>query len=218
MNQKRLSLLLLIGFPIFIIFVVFICLYLFSNIKVTTNFVYFEQNNYSSQNIIKIIDNKITLETSETYNTQKNEIDKQKQLLEDCKVSSSEINYIQSCEKKFPLPTPTFQDNTTPKIYLYNAEKSTSKEIDLETSKTLSLSSEKQNDFGESFTNSSCGSSGSLFLVGGYYGQCGNNIGHIAIKKAGGSKTIDLETTINLDTNSYNTKYNTTQRNIFWIK
>lgn len=217
MNQKRLSLLILIVFPIFSILVVFFCLYLFSNIKPTTNFVYFEQNNYSSQNSIKVIDNKINVETSEIYKTQKIEIDKQKQLLEDCKTNSVEINAGLNCEKKFPLPILTYQDNTLPKIYLYNAQKNMSKEIDLETAKTLSLISEKQNDAGESFANDNCGSSSSPFFVGGYYGQCGNNSSQIAIKKGGGSKTIDLETIVNLDASSYVTN-NNTQRNIFWVK
>ena len=221
MNQKRLSIIMLIAFPIFSLCVVFFCLYLFSNVKVTTDFVYFEQNNYSSQNSINIVDNKITFGESDGYKKISRELEAQKKSFAECQSKSANEKNGVNCQNNFPMmfnPPPT-ENNPPPKIYLYSAQKNISKQIDLETAKTLNLVPEKQNDAGETFSSPSCGNSGGPFMMGGYYGNCGNIQGQILVKKGTGSKTIDLETGVNIDLESYpGVIVNSGQRNIYWVR
>ena len=219
MSPKNLSSLLLVVLPILSLFVILICLYLFSNFKVSTNFVYFERSEYSSQNSLTVVNNKVEYGESESYKTQKQQMEIQKKELENCKSSTSPVIDDQICEKKlgFGQDLQKNQSNSIPpKIYLYDSEKETSKLIDLETAKGLTLIPERQNEAGESFESSNC-SGGPGFLFGGYSGSCGYN-SRIAIKKSYASKNVDLEVLINLEQTKFAVLDNQSQRNIYWIK
>jgi hypothetical protein len=212
MNSPKLSWLFLIVLPILSLFIVFLILYFFSNIKVSTNFVYFENAQYSSQNALSVVDNRITYGESEGYKSQK-------KMLEDCKLSNPDIVNNPSglnCESKFGLDRQFYNTPNLTNIYLYDVEKESSKLIDLETAKSLVLVPERKNESGESFENANCGGGGSGFLFGGYSGYCGGESNKITIKKNYATKTIDLETTVALELNKGIMPNG--QKNIFWIK
>ena len=219
MQSKKLGGLLLVVLPILSLFVIFVCLYLFSNFKVSTNFVYFERSEYSSQNAITVVNNKIEYGESESYKMQKQQMEIQKKELEKCKSSTSPVIDDQICEKKlgFGQDLQKNQSNSVPpKIYLYDSEKETSKLIDLDTAKLLILLPERKNEMGESFETGNC-SGGSGLFFGGYSGSCGYD-SKIMIKKSYASKNVDLETVISIDINKYAIADGQTQRNIYWIK
>lgn len=217
MSPKNLANILLIVFPIFALFIIFVSLYFFSNFKVSTNFVYFEQSQYSSQNAISVVDNKITFGESEAFKIQKQFIMDQKKQLEECKLGNSSLANNQDCERKLGGGQEIInQNNNIPlKIYLYDSEKETSKLIDLETAKKLNLVPERKNELGESFEDMNCGSSGLFF--GGYSGPC-NGGAKITIKKNYNSKIVDLETSINLEPGKYGISNGQNQRTIYWVK
>lgn len=224
MQSKNLGSLLLVVLPILSLFVIFVCLYLFSNFKVSTNFVYFEENQYSSQNAVTVVNNKLEYGESEVYKMQKQKKEVQKKELENCKLINPSITTDQICESKLGYPQDFDYGNnsTLPKIYLYDAEKEASKLIDLGTAKGLTLVTERQNEAGESFESGNCsGRTGLLF--GGYSGSCDDD-SKIVIKKNYASKNVELEATINIDKSKYTLgkEYplggSQSQRNIYWIK
>jgi hypothetical protein len=239
MSSKTLTIVFLIGFPILSLVIIFASLSLFSNFTPSNDFVYFQsQMAYSSGNpsVITIKDNKIQEMESPFYTNMKMQVESCKRSQSNSSAGSS-VNYSSNtsvnnysqvypsmgdCDRIFNNAnlTPIQDPNTPkPKIYLYQADKNISKEIDLPTAQKLTLIPEKQNDNGEIFSSDGCNYNRGLFPVyGGYSSGCSNSL---TIKKSWQSKMLNLETSVylNSDNMNYNVGYNSQQaRNIYWVK
>jgi hypothetical protein len=218
MQSKNLILIFLFVFPILSLAIIFASLNIFSNFSPSTNFVYFEQSNaYSSATTIGVKDNKIQEIESPYYADMKRNMENcKKSVMASSIAPTDQYNPIKDCEGKFgSIPFST--DAPKPKVYLYQADKNSSKEIDLATAQSLSLVQEKQNENGESFVESNCNYGGGFFPTYSGVGpsSCSSSL---TIKKNWQSKVINLETFVLVNNNQYGGYNGQQTRNVYWLK